>query len=176
MATNIQTIKLTKTKEAVFAAAFTALAIYVPMIVHHFGGSTAGRQFLPMPFFVILAGLALGWRAGLVAGIASSVISYLISGMPMANVLPFITVQLSFYGLAAGILGSRYNAWISVAGAYLSGLLAGTFAVFLFSKMSAVSFTLSAAKDGWIGIVIQLLLLPLILFALQKYLSDEKSL
>jgi hypothetical protein len=173
---NIKTLKLTKTKEAVFAAAFTALAVYAPMILHHFGGPEAGRRFLPMPFFVILAGLVLGWRAGIVAGLASSIISFLVSGMPAASVLPFVTVQLCFYGFAAGMLKTRYNAWISIAGALFSGLLAGGAAVFLFSKMSAAAFTISAAKDGWIGIAIQLLILPFIVFFLQKHLSNEKNL
>ncbi|MFA5926417.1 MAG: ECF transporter S component [Parcubacteria group bacterium] len=170
-----QTIKLTKIKEAVFAVAFTALAVYVPVLLHYFGGADAGRKFLPMPFFVILAGLLLGWRAGLVAGIASPIISYLVSGMPVANILPFVTVQLCLYGFMAGILKMRFSAWISIAGALLSGLLAGGISVFLFSKMSATAFTLSAARDGWIGMAIQLLFLPLIMFFLQKYLSDEKS-
>jgi hypothetical protein len=173
--TTAQTIKLTLSKEAAFAAAFTALAVYFPMILHHFGGPAAGRKFLPMPFFVILAGLVLGWRAGLVAGLASSVSSFLISGMPAANVLPFVTVQLCFYGAVAGILKARYNVWISIFGALLSGLLAGGISVFLFSKMSAAAFTFGAARDGWLGIVIQLLLLPLILFFFQKFLSDEKT-
>jgi hypothetical protein len=172
---NVQTLKITKTKEAVFATVFTVLAVYAPMVVHHFSGVAGGRIFLPMPFFVLAAGLILGWRAGLVAGIASPIISFLVSGMPTANVLPFVTVQLCFYGFMAGILKSRFNAWFSIAGALLAGLLAGGISVFLFSKMSAVGFTLGAAKDGWIGIALQLLLLPLILFFLQKYLADEKS-
>lgn len=173
---NTQTLKLTRTKEAVFAAVFTALAVYAPMILHHFGGATAGRRFLPMPFFVILAGLALGWRAGLAAGLASSIISFLVSGMPAENVLPFVTVQLCFYGAVAGLLKTRYNAWISIAGALFFGLLAGGISVLIFSKMSAAAFTMSAVKDGWIGIAIQLLILPLILFFLQKHLQDEKNL
>lgn len=172
---NVQTLKLTRTKEAVFAAVFTVMAVYAPMVVHHFGGAGAGRTFLPMPFFVILAGLILGWRAGLAAGIASPIISFFISGMPIANILPFITVQLCFYGFMAGVLKSRFNAWFSIAGALLTGLLAGGISVFLFSKMGAIEFTLSAAKEGWIGMAIQLLFLPLVLFFLQKYLADEKS-
>lgn len=176
MISNAQTLKLTKTKEAIFAAVFTALAVYAPMVAHYFGGAAAGRIFLPMPFFVILAGLILGWRAGLVAGIASPIISFLVSGMPAANILPFITIQLCFYGFMAGILKSKFNAWFSIAGALSVGLLAGGISVFLFSKMGAAGFMLGAVKDGWIGIALQFLFLPLILFFLQKYLADEKSL
>jgi hypothetical protein len=172
---NVQTLKITKTKEAVFAAVFTTLAVYAPMLVHHFGGVAAGRIFLPMPFFILAAGLFLGWRVGLAAGIMSPIVSFLISGMPMANILPFITVQLCFYGFMAGVLRSRFNAWLSIAGALLTGLLAGGISVFLFSKLGAIGFTLSAVRDGWIGIAIQLLFLPLTLFFLQKYLADEKN-
>lgn len=170
-----QTLKLTRTKEAVFAAVFTALAVYMPILVHYFGGVDAGRKFLPMPFFVLAAGLLLGWRAGLVTGLVSPIVSFLISGMPMAAILPFMTVQLCAYGLVSGLLKIRYGTLFSLAGGIASGLAVSGIVIFLFSKMNAAGYVLSSVKDGWIGIAIQLLLLPLILFLLQKYLSDEKN-
>lgn len=172
---NVQTLKLTRTKEAVFAAVFTALAVYTPMLVHHFGGAAAGRIFLPMPFFVLAAGLLFGWRAGFVTGLISPILSFLISGMPMAIILPFITVQLCAYGFVAGNLKERFNGWISLAGALLAGMLASGIAVLLFSKMNAAAYVFSALKDGWIGIAIQFAALPILAYFLKKYLADEKN-
>ena len=59
MMQNVQVLKITRTKEIIFSAVFTALAIYAPMVVHHFAGVDGGRKFLPMPFFVLLAGRGL---------------------------------------------------------------------------------------------------------------------
>jgi len=172
---NIQTLKLTRTKEAVFAAVFTALAVYAPMLVHHFGGVAAGRIFLPMPFFVLAAGLLLGWRAGIVTGLVSPIVSSLISGMPMPNILPFITIQLCAYGFAAGMLKERFNEWISLAGGLIAGIFASGIAVLLFSKMNVAGYVLSSLKDGWIGIAIQFATLPILAYFLKKYLADEKN-
>lgn len=166
---NIQALKLTKTKEAVFAAGFTALAVYAPMVVHYFGGVNAGRKFLPMPFFVLLAGLLLGWRAGLAAGLFSPVISYLLSGMPALPVLPIIIIQLSAFGFFAGILKEKHGVLVSLAGAIILGFLLTGVAVLFFSKMNAVMYVINALKDGLPGIAMQLILLPIISKFSRKY-------
>jgi len=160
---NIQVLKITKTKEIFFSAVLTALAVYAPMLVHSFGGVNAGRKFLPMPFFVLLAGLALGWRAGLVTGLASPAISFLLSGMPRAEILPFVIVQLCVYGLVAGLLNRKYNASISIALAILAGLFSITISMLLFSKMNAFVYAAGVIKDGWIGMLVQIILISLVI-------------
>ncbi len=171
---NVQALKLTRTKEIIFSAVFTALAVYAPMVAHHFGGPAAGQKFLPMPFFVLLAGLLLGWRAGLAAGLASPIISFMLTGMPMLNILPIIIIELCAYGFFAGLLKKRFNILISLAGAIFFGYLAMGLAVLFFSKMNAVAFLASALKIGWIGILFQVVLLPLMIHYLGKILSHEE--
>ncbi|HBB37523.1 MAG: hypothetical protein UX02_C0006G0026 [Candidatus Moranbacteria bacterium GW2011_GWC1_45_18] len=172
MMQNVQVLKITRTKEIIFSAVFTALAIYAPMVVHHFAGVDGGRKFLPMPFFVLLAGLTLGWRAGIAAGLASPVISFLLSGMPMLNILPIIIIQLSAYGFLAGILKEKFNGFIAPAGAIVLGLILTGFAVFLFSEMNAAAYVINAVRDGWVGIALQLLILPIIIKFSRDYLFD----
>lgn len=158
-----QALKLTKTKELMLSAVFTALAVYAPMLIHYFGGVDAGRKFLPMPFFVLAAGLILGWRAGLVTGLFSPVISYLISGMPMLSILPIIIIQLCACGFFAGLLREKHNVFISLTGAIIFGLLSAGLAVLFFSKMSAMAYVAGAIRDGWAGILAQLVVLPAII-------------
>ena len=167
--TNIQVLKLTKAKELFFTTAFVALAVLTPMVFHFFGGSGAGRIFLPMHFFVLTAGLILGWRAGLIVGAFSVLISYLISGMPAINILPFIAIELSVYGLVAGLLKNKFNVWISLLGAMALGRLAVLAAVFLFSNMSTINFVLSALRDGWQGIALQIVFVPVVVRMTNKY-------
>jgi hypothetical protein len=159
---NVQALRITRIKEIVFSIAFTAMAVWVPMVVHHFAGVEGGRKFLPMPFFVLAAGLLLGWRAGLATGLFSPIISCLISGMPALNILPIIVIQLCAYGFLVGLLREKYNAFISLAGAIVFGLVLTGLAILFFSKLNAVSYIASALRDGWPGIAIQFLTLSIV--------------
>ena len=173
---NAQVLKLTQIKELIFTATFVVLAVCAPVVVHYFGGVGACRVFLPMHFFVLVAGLLLGWRAGLIVGAFSHSISFLISGMPAINILPFIIVELSAYGLATGLLRQKYNLWISLLGAIILGRVAVLTAIFLFSNINAVNFVLSAARDGWRGIVMQIIFVPVVVKKLQNYFIKNSPL
>lgn len=173
--TNIQILKLTKTKELTFATVFVVLSVLTPMVFHYFGGIDAGRIFLPMHFFVLIAGLLLGWRAGLVVGAFSSLISFLISGMPALNILPFIAAELAVYGLAAGLLKEKFNIWVSLFGALVFGRLVVLLAIFLFSNMNAINFVLGALRDGWQGIVLQIIFVPMVVRKLHAYFKSDIS-
>ena len=160
---NVKVLKITRTKEIIFVAVFTAMAVYMPMLVHYFAGVDGGREFLSMPFFVLLAGLLLGSRAGLVTAFASASISFLLTGMPKVELLPIVTLQLAAYGFIAGLLKEKYSSLISVAGAIIFGLILTGIAVFFFSKINAVDYAASFIRDGWIGILIQIALIPFII-------------
>jgi hypothetical protein len=175
MISNTQTLKLTKTKEAVFATVFTALAVYAPILIHYFAGVDGGRTFLPMPFFVLLAGLIFGWRVGLATAVMSPIVSYLISGMPIANILPFVTVQLAAFGIASGFLREKFNVFVSVLGSIISGWLAIGIALFFFSSMSTVGYVSSGIRSGAIGLILQLLLVPAIATLANRYFSNEEK-
>jgi riboflavin transporter FmnP len=170
-----QTLRLTKTKELTFTAVFIALSVYAPILVHYFGGVNAGRSFLPMHFFVLIAGLLLGWRAGLVAGLATPLISYFISGMPTASMLPFIILEVASYGLIAGLLKEtvKLNVWASLVGALIVGRILIGISVFIFSDEDAVKYALTAAQNGISGIGLQLLLVPLVVKNLYKYFGSS---
>lgn len=159
---NIQALRITRTKEIIFSVVFTAMAVWAPMIVHQLAGVDGGRKFLPMPFFVLAAGLLLGWRTGIAAGLASPIISFLLSGMPVLNILPIIIIQLSAYGFIAGLLKEKYSGFISLSGAIMFGLIVTGIAVLFFSKINSFAYISNNIRDGWIGIIAQLVLLPMI--------------
>ena len=106
-----------------FSAGLIALAIAVPWWTHQFGA--LGASLLPMPFFILLAGLMLGWRAGLLIGLISPLASYLLSGMPFITLLPQITLESIGFGFAAGLMRERFNLGIvkSLALSMLCGWL-----------------------------------------------------
>ncbi len=160
----------------IFSAAFISLDVLVPWLTHHFGGVQAGSIFLPMFFFILLAGLSGGWRAGLLVGLCTPLISFGVSGMPLLPVLPQITIGCVFYGLIAGLLRGKFHLRIiwALIGAMIVGWLArlGFIAsVFLLygGEVSPLAYMWSVVLQGLPGIAIQLTLIPLIIRVGEKW-------
>ncbi len=142
----------------------------------------AGPTFLPMPYLVLMAGLLFGWRVGLITGLFTPLASYTISGMPVVSVLPQIVVELSTYGLIAGLLRDKLNLGVlwSLLGAMVVGRLALLMAGWIASIFSGQSYLpigvetvplqalWAVIKQGWPGILIQLVTIPIIIFFVEK--------
>lgn len=158
-----QALKFRDARLYVFASAFIALDVVIPWLCHHVH-PLAGPTFLPMHIFVILAGLLFGWRAGLLVGLFTPLLSFGVSGMPLLAVLPQITVELSAYGLAAGILRGKLNLRIiwALLGAMLLGRLALGLAVLLLSwgEANPLLYVWSVIEQGWPGMLIQVIIIP----------------
>jgi hypothetical protein len=159
---------------------FVALSVATPWVFHQF--HLAGATFLPMHIFVLAAGLLFGWQVGLSVGLITPLISYAISGMPGLQVLPQVIVELSVYGLAAGLLREKLNlrvAWAligAMAAGRLALLLAASIAYLLageaYSPLGTYSNPLLATwatiKQGAPGIALQLALIPGAIWLLSK--------
>ena len=167
-------LKYTDIRSYVFTVCFILLSVLLPWIFHQF--HLAGPTFLPMHFFVLLAGLIFGWRAGLIVGLLSPLASNALAGMPGVWLLPQIMVELSVYGLICGVLRERFNlpvTW-SLLGAMVGGRLALLIAAViaylvvgesnspLGPELNPLFVVWSAVKQGWPGIVIQIALIPLV--------------
>jgi len=178
-------IKYTDAHSYVLTVIFASLAVATPWIFHQF--HLAGPTFLPMHFFVLIAGLLLGWRAGLTVGLLTPIISFATSGMPAIMILPQVIIELLFYGLAAGILRQKFNLRViwSLIGAMIGGRLALLLVIsILYLIKGAVYSPLSVHTGmgaevnpfavfwstvalGWPGIIIQLVFIPLIIKPLE---------
>lgn len=171
MALNRTTFK-TKTL-ATFLAVLAAVAL--PQIFHVVGvasglGASLGTAFLPMHLPVFLAGFMFGPIVGLLAGVASPLISYALTGMPAAVMLPNMIAELAGYGLAAGLL---YNVKMPVIGKLLIAQLAGHILKALVILLSANIFDnmavptaliWSSVVTGLPGVLLQWSLIPLVMF------------
>ena len=178
-------LRYTDIRSYVFTLGFVLLDVLVPWGCHQF--HLAGPTFLPMHIFVLLAGLLFGWRAGLIVGFLTPLASYAISGMPVLRVLPQIAVELSAYGLVAGILREKLNLRIiwSLIGAMISGRLAlclAVLSIYLIGGesysplgLAANPFTVvwAVINQGWPGIVIQLALIPIVVWLAGKFIAKN---
>lgn len=173
-------LRYTDIRSYLFTLAFILLDVGVPRLFHQF--HLAGPTFLPMHIFVLIAGLMFGWRTGLIVGLLTPLASYGVSGMPALSILPQTVIELATYGLVAGILRERFNLRViwSLLGAMAAGRLALLLTVLvlyftagnIYSPLGpeATPFMVlwSVIKQGWPGIVIQLALIPPVIWLLGK--------
>jgi len=163
-------------RKLIYSTLFIIGALVLPQLFHMVGWE--GPTFLPMNIPVILAGFILGKRYGLLTGIASPIISTLVSGMPVAfPVLPIMILQFGTYGFVAGYLSKETKlpaivmllltmilGWIS----YAIGFYA--LEIFFVPAISSSLSPISAIITGIPGIIISILAIPLI----AKLLKDKK--
>ena len=167
------------------AAAAVAAAVAVPQLFHLLGAfSGAGASFaqalLPMHLPILLVGLLAGPAAGLVAGALGPVVSFALSGMPAAALLPFMVVELAAYGAFAGLLaGVRMPTLVKVLLAQAGGRLARAGAVLAAAAATgapslAVSSVWTATVAGLPGLALQWCLLPLLMFWIERQVGRDE--
>jgi len=156
-----------------------AAAVVLPQLVHIAGvalgaGTGIGAMLLPMHLPVLFVGCLMGPAAGVAAGCLSPLVSYVLTGMPMQAMLPFIVAELMVYGLVSGWMSKKLCKPI------LKVLIAQTVGRMVRSAMVLASvylignsaLTLRASWSyitaGVWGIAIQLLILPVLLSYVEK--------
>lgn len=168
--------KISVVKKAIITAVCIALCYVVPLLFH--GVQNAGRVFLPMHLPVFLCGLICGWQYGLLCGLAGPALSSLLTSMPPAAILPSMMLELAVYGCVSGLMmrfirtkNTYADLYISLIAALLCGrVVAGLLQALIFSKgaYSMTAWVSGYVVTSWPGTLIQLVLLPSVVFALMK--------
>ena len=172
------------------SAAFIAVvaAVALPQIFHVAGaalgfGPMIGQTLLPMHLPVLLVGLLAGPFAGLATGALAPIVSFLLTGMPMAAMVPFMVIELAVYGLVAGLLrGVRVPAavpsplsWLGkLLGAQIAGRAADALAIVvavsvLGNTTMTVASVWAAVVTGLPGLILQWILIPVIMTVVDRY-------
>ncbi len=163
-------LSFSEAKYYIFTAAFAVSAVFFPWLAHQF--HVAGQIFLPMHFFVIIAGLLFGWRVGMVVGLASPMLSYGIAHMPALAILPETMLELAVYGFAAGFLrGRNWNIWTTLISAMVLGRLARIFWILILGTPSS---SMKFLQISWPGILLQIAIIPVIIYFLQKFVFEKR--
>ena len=167
---------MTKTRRLISTGLCAALCVVLPLAFHSI--PNAGSIFLPMHIPVLLCGFLCGWPYGLACGLLGPLLSHLITQMPPASLLPSMLCELAVYGLVTGWLYPRMSGrrpLVSVYVPLLSAMVCGRvcYGVLNALVLQAGSYTLqiwlgAAVTTALPGIMIQLLLIPVLLGALQK--------
>lgn len=159
----------------ILTAMCIALCVVLPLAFHAI--PAGGKLFSPMHIPILLLGLACGMQYGAIGGFAGPLLSSLITGMPAMGSLPPMVIECMTYGFIAGlmvkIIRSRYrfvNLYSSLIIAMLAGrIVAGIAKALYFSPGITVKIWMSTYFVVSLpGIILQLLLIPPIVYALTK--------
>lgn len=154
-------------------------AVILPQLFHLMGavsglGTALGETFLPMHLPVILAGLLAGPYVGAIAGVLSPLVSFALSGMPTAMMLPFMMIELCVYGLASGLLRSaKMPTILKVVIAQLAGravrAIAILLAVYAFGSSAVpIAVIWNSIAVGIFGLLLQWTLIPLAVYRVEN--------
>lgn len=158
------TLSPVRISAVVWQTALVALAIALPSLAHLSGLPV--RQLLPMHWPVIIAGLVYGWRGGLLVGLVSPGLSFLISSMPYPPMIAPMTIELACYGAVAGLCREQFklSGFVSTAIALIAGRIAFLAIVFSAGSVSQsfVPYLQAAMLPGLIAAAVQIIALPFI--------------
>lgn len=165
-----------------YIALFLALSVLLPIAFH--AADLGGRIFLPMHIPALLAGFLVGPGSGLVVGLLGPGLSNMLTGMPPAVMTPAMTLELSFYGLIAGItyVKMRMNIVAAlliamVAGRLMFGLAIFLLGLFIDMPYDAALYFSSAGPilTGLPGIAVQLFLIPILVAGVNRYRRSRRQ-
>ena len=163
-------------KKMVLTGLLIALGLILPMALHSI--PHAAIVLLPMHIPVLLCGIVCGFPFGLACGILTPLLSHLATSMPPAAILPSMVCELAVYGTVSSLLmglvpvKNRYvKVYISLIGAMLAGRLVFGILnalIFMAGNYSTQIWITHAFVTALPGIVIQLVLIPALIFAFER--------
>ncbi len=181
------TVQKRVTLSAVLSVGLIALAVILPQIVHLALGQPGGVQLLPMYLPVLLGGCLLGWKWALTVGILSPVVSFAITSligeaMPAIPRLPFMMAELAVFALVSGLFSKKIYenglwAFPAVILAQLVGrvVFLGMVAIFQSVAPFTVEMIWGQICAGWIGLLIQAVLVPIIIITIRALLVKDND-
>lgn len=165
-------------KNLTLSAMFIAIGIVLPFLTGQI--PQIGSMLLPMHIPVLLCGLICGWKYGLGVGFILPLLRSLIFGMPpLFPIAIAMAFELAAYGFIIGFLYGR-SKWQCIIALYRSliiAMLAGRavwgVVMVLLLGFGENSFTWQAFMAGAFvnavpGIILQLILIPAIMIALDR--------
>ena len=170
-------MKNNNVKTMVLAALFLALALVLPFLTGQI--PEIGSMLCPMHIPALLCGFFCGWPWGLAVGLIAPILRSLLFGMPpMFPVAVCMAAELAAYGAVSGLMYSKLprkkgTVYICLVTAMVIGRLVWGAARFLCAGLDVSAFGLGAFWAGAVttavpGIIVQLILIPVLVLALEK--------
>ena len=170
-------------KKLTLSAMFLALALVIPFLTGQI--PQIGAMLCPMHIPVLLCGFFCGGPWGLLVGFVSPVLRSIIFGMPpMFPKAICMAFELATYGLVSGLLHKvlpkkKWTVYVSLILAMIAGRVVWGLAMLIcmgfdVTKFGASAFISGALLNAIPGIIVQLVLIPILVIVLEKYVKREE--
>ena len=171
----IEFLSRKKSKYIIGTIIYSGLGIAIPRVFHVLAGSSAGVTFLPMHLMVLIAALTFGALSATIVAGSSIIFSFLLTGMPALERMPYMLIELVIYGILLALFNKKFNSYVSLIITLILGRL--VYAAILFAATNVFGFNgygisvIQSTKAGIIGIIIQLLCVPFLAMIVKKGLK-----
>lgn len=170
-------MKQTKTYKMVLAAIFMAIGMVLPFLTAQL--PSIGNMLLPMHIPVLLCGFICGAPYGCIVGLIVPLLRSATMGMPpMFPTGIAMAFELAIYGFVTGFMYKRMRhgivaIYVSLLSAMMIGRVAWGVVRLVLAGVSGSTFTAAAFLAGAFttaipGIILQLILIPIIIAALER--------
>ena len=164
-------------RRMVFAALCLALALVLPFLTGQI--PQVGSALCPMHIPVLLCGFLCGWPWGLAVGFIAPLLRSVLFGMPpMVPGAVAMAFELAVYGCVSGFLYRKFpktipGIYASLLIAMIAGRAVWGVARLILAGIQGNGFTFAMFISGAIttaipGIIVQLILIPVIVNALEE--------
>lgn len=164
------------TKKLTLAAVFLALGLILPFFTGQI--QEIGNKLLPMHIPVMLCGIVCGWKYGLLVGFITPLLRSFLFSMPIPIKAVGMAFELATYGFIIGILYYRlvhkkFRIYISLLTAMIAGRIVWGIVSIIIYGITESAFTWQMFLGGALlnaipGIILQLVLIPTLMIALEK--------
>ena len=164
-------------KNLVLSALFLSLGLVMPFLTMQI--REIGSMLLPMHIPILVCGFVCGWKYGLLVGFITPLLRSFIFTMPtlFPNAVS-MAFELATYGAIVGILyyilhSSKLRIYLSLLVAMFAGRCVWGIVMIILSGISKSPFSWQMCIGGTLlnaipGIILQLVLIPILVFALEK--------
>lgn len=167
---------MNNTKRTVVSALSLALGFVLPFLTGQI--PEIGNALLPMHIPVLICGFICGWPYGLLVGFITPLLRSFLFGMPTLPSALAMGFELATYGAMTGLLyellrRTKWRTYISLLGAMIAGRLVWGVTSFVIYGIQQSAFTWQIFVNAALltaipGIILQLVLIPIIILALEK--------
>ena len=164
------------TKRIVLSALLLSLGLVFPFLTGQI--PEIGNMLLPMHIPVLICGFACGWPYGLLVGFITPLLRSFLFGMPPLPYAIAMAFELATYGAMTGLFykkleNFKIRIYISLLAAMVAGRLVWAVASFIIYTIQQSAFTWQIFINGALltaipGIILQIVLIPILVLALEK--------
>lgn len=149
----LYTLNYDEVKTYLWAAAFVVCNMLLPQLFHLI--PQGGIVFAPLSLVILVGAYKLGWKAGLLAAVASPLVNNLVFGMPEWGVLQVMMLKLVVLALVAGFTAQHFRSMTMplLIGVVLASEVLGGLGELLLT--GGVSATVQDFTIGWPGLLLQ---------------------